>query len=125
MENAVVRASGGRTRHFATTIGDFVVIGPTAHISGAILDYRAFIATGAVVLNGSIVERNASVSIGSIVHIQTRVPAESVVPLKHIVIGDPCKLFAPDKAEAVIDALMRLNFRDYVFDLSKRAKLGG
>ena len=68
-------------------------------------------------MDGAIVERNASVSIGSIVHIQTRVPADTVVPLKHIVIGNPCKLFAPDQADAVIDALMLLNFREYVFDL--------
>jgi carbonic anhydrase/acetyltransferase-like protein (isoleucine patch superfamily) len=117
MENAVIRASGGRTRNFPVTIGDYVVIGPTAHISGCTLEYRAFVATGAVVLNGAKIEKNASVSIGAIVHIKSRVPTETVVPLQHIVIGDPCKLFSPNQGEEVIDALMRLNFRDYVFDL--------
>jgi carbonic anhydrase/acetyltransferase-like protein (isoleucine patch superfamily) len=117
MENSIIRASGGRTRKFPTTIGDFVLVGPTAFISGATLEYRAYIATGAVVLNGAIIERNAAVTIGCIVHIQTRVPAETVVPLQHIVIGDPCKLFASNQGDAVIDELMRLNFRDYVFGL--------
>src|SRR5205823_10755086 len=101
MENSVVRASGGRTRKFPTTIGDYVLIGPTAYISGATLEYRAFIATGAVVFNGATIERNAAVTMGSIVHIQTRVPAETVVPLQHIVIGDPCKLFSSNQADAV------------------------
>ena len=117
MENSVVRASGGRTRKFPTTIGDYVLIGPNAYVSGATLEYRAFIATGAVVFNGAIVERNAAVTLGSIVHIQTRVPAETVVPLHHIVIGNPCKLFASNQADAVIDELMRLNYRDYIFGL--------
>lgn len=119
MENAVVRAAGGRKRQFPTTIGDYVFIGPTAHISGATLEYRAFVATGAVILNGAIVERNAAVTIGSVVHIQTRVPAGSVVPLNHIVIGDPCKVFAPNQADEILDELMRRNFRDYVFDLGE------
>jgi carbonic anhydrase/acetyltransferase-like protein (isoleucine patch superfamily) len=118
MENSVVRASGGRRRKFPTIIGDYVLIGPNAYISGATLEYRAFVATGGVVLNGSIVERNAAVTIGSIVHIQTRVPAETVVPLQHIVIGNPCKLFASNQADAVIDELMRLNYRDYIFGLN-------
>ncbi|MBL8150243.1 MAG: gamma carbonic anhydrase family protein [Blastocatellia bacterium] len=118
MENAVVRASGGKSKQFPTTIGDYVLIGPTAYVSGATLEYRAFIATGAIVFNGAIIERNAAVTMGSIVHVQTRVPAESVVPIHHIVIGDPCKLFSPNQADEIIDELMKRNFREYVFNLS-------
>lgn len=120
MENAVVRASGGEKRRFPTTIGDYVFIGPNSYISGATLEYRAYIGTGAVVLNGSTVERNAAVTVGSVVHIQTRIPAESVVPLHHIVIGDPCKVYSSGQADLVIDELMRHNFRDYVFGLAER-----
>jgi carbonic anhydrase/acetyltransferase-like protein (isoleucine patch superfamily) len=118
MENAVVRASGGRKRQFPVTIGEYVLIGPQAYVVGAILEYRAFVGTGATVLNGAIVGRNASVAIGAIVHIQTRVPDETVVPLQHIVIGNPCKLYAPNQADEIIDELMRRNFREYVFGLA-------
>jgi carbonic anhydrase/acetyltransferase-like protein (isoleucine patch superfamily) len=117
MENAVIRGAGGRTRNFPATIGDYVLVGPGAYIAGATLEYRAFVATGAVVFNGAIVGRNAAVSTGAIVHIETRVPDETVVPLQHIVIGDPCKLFAPNQADEIIDELMRRNFREFVFDL--------
>ncbi|MCS6885696.1 MAG: gamma carbonic anhydrase family protein [Acidobacteriota bacterium] len=120
MENAVVRASGGRKRSFPTTIGDYVFIAPNAHISGATLEYRAYVGTGAVVLNGATVERNAAVTVGSIVHIQTRIPAETVVPLHHIVIGDPCRVYSSGQADMVIDELMRRNFREYVFGLAER-----
>ncbi|MEW6733243.1 MAG: gamma carbonic anhydrase family protein [Acidobacteriota bacterium] len=118
MENAVIRAAGGRTRSFPVTIGDYALVGPSAYVSGATLEYRAFVGARTVILNGSIIERNAAVTVGAIVHIQTRVPAETVVPLQHIVIGDPCKLFAPSQADAILDELMRRNFKSYVFDLS-------
>lgn len=117
MENAVVRASGGPKKQFPTIIGDYALIGPHAYVCGARLDYRAFIATNATILNGAIIGRNASVSIGAVVHIQTRIPDETVVPLKYIVIGDPCKLYAPNQADEVIDELMRRNFREYAFGL--------
>jgi gamma-carbonic anhydrase len=118
MENAVVRASGGQKRQFPVTIGEYVLIGPHAYIAGAILNYRAFIGTGATVLNGAIIGQNASVAIGAIVHIQTRIPDETVVPLQHVVIGNPCKLYAPNQADEIIDELMRRNFREYVFGLT-------
>lgn len=117
MENAVVRASGGPKKQFPTIIGDYALVGPHAYVCGARLDYRAFIATNATILNGAIIGRNASVSIGAVVHIQTRIPDETVVPLKYIVIGDPCKLYAPNQADEVIDELMRRNFREYAFSL--------
>src|SRR5262249_6708019 len=49
MENAVIRGAGGRTRRFPATIGDYVLVGPNAYVSGATLEYRAFVATGAIV----------------------------------------------------------------------------
>lgn len=120
MENAVIRASGGQSRKFATMIGDYVLVGPHSYICGATLLYRAFIGTGSVIYNGAIIGRNASVSVGSIVHIQTRIPDETVVPLKHIVIGNPCKLFASNQSDEILDELMRRNFREYVFNLEEK-----
>jgi carbonic anhydrase/acetyltransferase-like protein (isoleucine patch superfamily) len=42
MENAVIRAS---TKH-PCTIGDHCLIGPNAHVTGAILEDEVFVATG-------------------------------------------------------------------------------
>lgn len=117
MENAVVRGAGGSTRNFPCILEDYVLVGPNAYICGATLEYRAFVASGSTVFNGSVIGRNAAVSLGAIVHIQTYLPAETLVPIQHIVIGNPCKLFSPNQAHEVIDELMRRNFREYVFDL--------
>ncbi len=117
MENAVIRGAGGAIRKFPCILEDYVLVGPTAYISGATLEYRAFVGANATVFNGSVVGRNAAVSLGAIVHIQTYLPAETLVPIQHIVIGNPCKLFAPNQAHEVIDELMRRNFREYVFNL--------
>ena len=43
MENAVVRA----THRYACTIRDHCLIGPNAHVTGALLEDQVFIATGA------------------------------------------------------------------------------
>lgn len=117
MENAVIRGAGGAKQAFPCILEDYVLVGPTAYISGATLEYRAFIGANATVFNGSVVGRNAAVSLGAIVHIQTHLPAETLVPIQHIVIGNPCKLFSPNQAHEVIDELMRRNFREYVFNL--------
>ncbi|MBI4854631.1 MAG: gamma carbonic anhydrase family protein [Acidobacteria bacterium] len=119
MENAVIRGAGGRTRSFPCILEDYVLVGANAYVCGATLHYRAFVGSSATVFNGSIVGRNAAVSIGAIVHIQTHLPPETLVPIQHIVIGNPCKLFAPNQSNEIIDELMRRNFRDYVFDLAE------
>lgn len=118
MENAVVRGAGGRTRSFPCVLEDYVLIGTNAYVCGATLHYRAFIGSGATVFNGSIVGRNAAVSLGAVVHIQTYLPPDTLVPIQHIVIGNPCKLFAPNQSNEIIDELMTRNFREYVFDLA-------
>lgn len=117
MENAVIRGAGGRTRAFPCILEDSVLIGANAYVCGATLHNRAFVASGATVLNGAVIGHNAAVSLGAIVHIQTYLPPETLVPIQHIVIGNPCKLFAPNQAHEIIDELMRRNFREYVFDL--------
>jgi carbonic anhydrase/acetyltransferase-like protein (isoleucine patch superfamily) len=117
MENAVVRGAGGRNRSFPCILEDYVLVGANAYVCGATLHYRAFVGSAATVFNGSIVGHNAAVSLGAIVHIQTYLPPETLVPIQHIVIGNPCKLFAPNQSNEIIDELMRRNFREYVFDL--------
>ena len=49
MENAVVRAS---PRH-GCVIGDHCLIGPNAHVTGAVLEDQVFVATGAAIFHGA------------------------------------------------------------------------
>ena len=60
MEQAVVR---GTPRHPAR-LGDHVLVGPHAHLSGCTVDESVFVATGASVFNGARLGARSEVQIG-------------------------------------------------------------
>ena len=111
MENAVVRGLG---RHPAI-LGDHVLVGPHAHLSGCTVEEDAFIATGASIFNGARIGRRATVRINGIVHIRTRVPADTVVPIGWVAIGDPARLLSPQGHDEISALLAELNFARTVF----------
>jgi carbonic anhydrase/acetyltransferase-like protein (isoleucine patch superfamily) len=67
MENAVVR---GTPRH-PTHIGDHVLVGPCAYLTGCTVEDNAFLATGATVFNGARIGTRAEVRINGVVHLKT------------------------------------------------------
>jgi carbonic anhydrase/acetyltransferase-like protein (isoleucine patch superfamily) len=111
MENAVIR---GLRRH-PTTVGDHVLVGPHTHLSGCTVEDDVFIATGASIFNGARLERRATIRINGIVHIRTRVPADTVVPIGWIAIGDPARLLSPQGHDEISALLAELNFARTVF----------
>lgn len=90
MENAVVRA----TRRHACTIGDYCLIGPDAHVVGAVLEDQVFIATGAAVFHGAHLGRETTVRVHAIVHLRTRLDPRTTVPIGWIAVGDPAHIHA-------------------------------
>jgi carbonic anhydrase/acetyltransferase-like protein (isoleucine patch superfamily) len=64
MEHAVIRGAG---KH-PCTLGDHVLVGPHAHITGATVHGRAFIATGASIFNGAVLEEGVVVAINAVVY---------------------------------------------------------
>ena len=114
MENAVVKASGGKAIQFPCTIGESCIIGPGAYIVGATIEPGAFIASGARVFNGATVEEGVSVAIGGIVHVNTRVVKGQHVAMLHIAHGDPATIYPSLQAEAVH---ARMHFFQDVFNL--------
>jgi carbonic anhydrase/acetyltransferase-like protein (isoleucine patch superfamily) len=114
MENAVLKASGGKAMQFPLAIGESCIVGPTAYIVGATIEPGCFIATGAKVFNGAVIEEGSSVALGGIVHIQTRLPAHTRVPMGHIAYGDPATIYAPDRANEVHE---QMHFFETVFNL--------
>jgi carbonic anhydrase/acetyltransferase-like protein (isoleucine patch superfamily) len=76
MENAVIR---GTPRH-PTRLGDHVLVGPRAYLTGCIVEDCAFLATGATVFNGARIGPRAEVRINGLVHLRTVLPADAVVP---------------------------------------------
>jgi carbonic anhydrase/acetyltransferase-like protein (isoleucine patch superfamily) len=111
MENAVVR---GVARHPAT-LGDHVLVGPHAHLSGCTVQNEVFVATGTSVFNGATIGRRSTLRINSVVHIRTRVPADTVVPIGWVAVGDPARLFSPQGHDEISALLAELNFARTVF----------
>jgi carbonic anhydrase/acetyltransferase-like protein (isoleucine patch superfamily) len=77
MENAVLR---GTKRH-PLKIGDHVLIGPRAYLTGCTVEDCAFLATGCAIFNGATVGARAEVRINGTVHLLTRLPPDTTVPI--------------------------------------------
>ena len=115
MENALVR---GRPGH-RTVLGDHVIVGPQAHLNGAEIGEEAFIATGASVFPGARVGARAEVRIGGVVHVNSSLPADAVVPIGWVAVGDPAELFSPDRHEDIWAIQESLDFPGTVFGLGR------
>jgi carbonic anhydrase/acetyltransferase-like protein (isoleucine patch superfamily) len=111
MEQAVLRAAG----RFPLRLGDHVLVGPHAYLSGCTIGDRSFVATGTMVFNGAIVGAASTIAIGAKVHIGCELPDETRVPMGFIAVGRPAKVFAPDDAPLARDELAKLDFMRYVF----------
>ena len=115
MENAVIRA----TTHHALTIGSHCLIGPHAHLAGCTLEDSVFIATGVTVLHGAHISFGAEVRINAVVHLRTRLPAHTTVPIGWIAVGDPAQLFPPHQHEAIWAIQKPLNFPQFVYGVER------
>jgi gamma-carbonic anhydrase len=111
MENAVVRGAGAHP----CRLGDHVLIGPQAHVSGAAIDDGVFVATGAVVLNGARLESGTVVQVHAVVHIGTHCPAETLVPVGHVAMGRPARVMTPGEAVASGAVSAEIGFTQAVF----------
>ncbi len=112
MENAVVRGAG---RH-PTAIGRQTLVGPGAHVTGAVIGDNCMIATRASVFNGAHIEDGVLVAIGAIVHVGTRLRSGDKVPMQHIAVGDPATIYPPEKAPEAHREIERIGFTRMVFD---------
>lgn len=120
MDTAVLRG----TRKDSLTLGDNVLVGPHASLTGCTVEDNVFLATGATIFNAACIGARAEVQINGIVHLRTRLEPDAVVPLGWIAVGDPA-IIRPPEAHAEIWAVQRtLDFPGYVFG-AERPKPGG
>jgi len=119
MENAVIRS----TDRNATKIGSYCLVGPQAHLVGCTLEDRVFIATGASVFHGARLGYGAEVRINGVVHLRTRLPAHSTVPIGWVAVGSPARILPPSKHDEIWMIQEPLNFPKYVYGVD-RAPLG-
>lgn len=117
MDNAVLRG----TPRNPLTIGDHCLIGPRASLSGARVDDEVFLATGSTVFNGAHIEARCEVRINATVHLRTRLPAETTVPIGWIAVGDPAEILPPQAHEQIWRAQEQLDFPGYVFGVQRAA----
>jgi carbonic anhydrase/acetyltransferase-like protein (isoleucine patch superfamily) len=115
MEHALVR---GRAGHPAR-IGDRVLVGPHAHVNGAVVDDEAFIATGASVFPGAHIGAGAEVRINGVVQVNTRLEPGATVPIGWVAVGDPAVILASDRHDEIWDVQRELDFPGTVYGVSR------
>jgi carbonic anhydrase/acetyltransferase-like protein (isoleucine patch superfamily) len=117
MENAVVRA----TRHHPTDVGDNVLIGPRAYLTGCTVEDNVFLATGTTIFNGAVIGTRSEVRINGVVHLQTRLQADSTVPIGWVAVGDPAEIHPPGRHEEIWAVQEPLDFPRRVFGIERPA----
>jgi carbonic anhydrase/acetyltransferase-like protein (isoleucine patch superfamily) len=115
MENAVVR---GVPQH-PTRLGDHVLVGPHASLTGCVIEGDTRIATGAVVFNGARVGVGAEIDFHAVVHVNTVVPAGTAVPMGWFAGGDPAQLVAPGDRDAIRELMGPLDYAGTVFGVGE------
>ena len=115
MENALVRATATNPVH----VGSHVLVGPMASISGAVIDDEVFLATGTRVFNGAHIGARSEVRINAVVHLRTVLPADTVVPIGWVAVGQPPQILPPERDEQIRQAQRELDFPGYVFGLDR------
>jgi carbonic anhydrase/acetyltransferase-like protein (isoleucine patch superfamily) len=115
MENALIRGRGGS----ATRIGRNVVVGPHAHVNGAIVEDDAFLATGAALFPGAVIGAGAEVRIHGVVHVNSVLPAGGLVPIGWVAVGDPAEVLPPDRHDDIWAIQEGLDFPGTVFGLPR------
>ena len=115
MENAVVR---GTARH-PTRLGDHVLVGPRAYLTGCMVEDDVFLATGSTVFNGAKIGQRTEVRINGIVHLKTVIPADTVVPIGWIAVGDPAEILPPNDHDRIWAIQEPLNFPRTVFGFER------
>lgn len=118
MEQAVLRASG----RFPLRLGQGVLVGPHAYVTGCDVGARSFIATGAMVFNGARLGEACVVALGGKVHIDSELPDGARVPIGFIAFGRPAAIHPPEEAPQVHEELGRLDFMRYVFGVQTEGK---
>jgi carbonic anhydrase/acetyltransferase-like protein (isoleucine patch superfamily) len=121
MEQVVLR---GTPAH-PLLVGDHVLIGPHAYLTGCDIGDEVFIATGAMIFNGARMGRASSVALGGGVHIGCVVPPRTAIPIGWVAVGDPARMYPPGDMEQIRAGLAEAGgFLPFVFGTDRAADRG-
>lgn len=115
MENALVR---GRAGHPAL-LGDAVLIGPHAHVNGATVEDEVFVATGVSMFPGAVAGARSELRINSVLHVNSTLRPDTVVPIGWIAAGDPAELFSPERHAELWERQRGLDFPGTVYGVPR------
>lgn len=115
MENAVLRG----TPRDPLRLGDHVLTGPRAYLTGCTVENNIFLATGTAIFNGARIGTRSEIRVNAVVHLRTRVPPDTTVPIGWIAVGDPAQLFPPGEHDRLWEIQRELDFPGYVFGLPR------
>jgi carbonic anhydrase/acetyltransferase-like protein (isoleucine patch superfamily) len=115
MEQAVIRGAPG----FPARLGNAILVGPHAYLTGCVVEESVFLATGTTIFNGAHIGTKAEVRINGVVHIKTQLPAGSTVPIGWVAVGDPAQILPPNEHEQIWALQEPLNFPRTVFGLER------
>jgi carbonic anhydrase/acetyltransferase-like protein (isoleucine patch superfamily) len=115
MENAVVRS----TSRFSLGMGNNCLIGPQAHVVGCTLEELVFIATGASIFHGAVLEKGVEVRVNGVVHLKSRLAEDQMVPIGWIAVGDPAEILPPNAHDRIWAIQKPLNFPKSVYGVDR------
>jgi gamma-carbonic anhydrase len=118
MENALLRA---RAAHPVRLGGD-VLVGPHAHLNGCEVGEGCFLATGCSLFPGARLGREVEVRINGVVHVNTVLGDEALVPIGWVAVGDPARVLPAAAHDEIWEIQRRLDFPETVYGLPREAR---
>ncbi|MBX2913556.1 MAG: gamma carbonic anhydrase family protein [Cyclobacteriaceae bacterium] len=119
LENAVIRG----TKDLPVRIGNNCLIGPNTHLAGCAIENNVFLATSVSIFHGATVMKGAEIRVNGIVHLKTTFPENEILPIGWIAVGNPMKMFPPDKHEDIWEIQRKMDFPNLVYNISNRDDL--
>ena len=117
MENALLRA---RAAH-PVLLGSDVLVGPHAHVNGAVVGEGSFLATGCALFPGVRLGRGVEVRIHGVVHVNTVLEDGAMVPIGWVAVGNPARILPPGEHDAIWAVQEGLDFPGTVYGLPRDA----
>lgn len=108
----------GRAEH-PTHLGDAVLVGPHAHLNGTTVDDEVFIATGVSMFPGSHAGTRCELRINSVLHVNSVLEPDTVIPIGWIAAGRPAQLFSPDRHDELWAVQEALDFNGTVYGVPR------
>ncbi len=99
--------------------GARVLVGPQAHVNECEIEAGCFIATGAALFAGARLGAGCEVRIHGVVHVNSVLAPDTVVPIGWIAAGDPAQLFAPRQHEELWAVQRELDFPGTVYGVER------